>query len=242
MSSSRYTIYTNLLSTVTKDVLIPFVTQNQSSLHFTYRLDVISWLSGTSTRPPIAYLATVPGSFPIIGLTQLVQYLVTARVAVLTPGELRECLSDTTGHSQGIVSAVAIAASTTFESFTGNARKALKWLFFSGLRGQQAFPVVSLDPSIIQDSIDGGEGVPSPMLSVTGLVLKNLEPHIKKTNAHLPEHSKLHVSLHNGPRAFVVTSPSWALYGLITALRKVCAPSGLDKSKTPSPSANQCFQ
>jgi fatty acid synthase subunit alpha, fungi type len=43
-----------------------------------------------------------------------------------------------------MVSAVAIAASTTFESFTENMRKALKWLFFSGLSGQQAFPVVSL--------------------------------------------------------------------------------------------------
>jgi fatty acid synthase subunit alpha len=234
---SLYDIYkpfvAPFIATVTKDVLIPLAAKQQSTSYFTYGLDVISWLSGASPRPPLAYLATVPVSFPVIGLTQLVQYLVTARVAGLTPGELRERISGTTGHSQGIVSAVAIAASTTFESFTENVRKALKWLFFSGLRGQQAFPVVSLDPSIIQDSIDGGEGTPSPMLSVTGLVLKNLEPYVKKTNAHLPENSKLHVSLHNGPRAFVVTGPSRALYGLVTALRKVRAASGLDQSKIP---------
>jgi fatty acid synthase subunit beta len=101
------------------------------------------------------------------------------------------------------------------------------------LRDQQAFPHVSLDLNIIQDSIDGGEGIPSPVLSVTSLVLKNLEPHVKKTNARLPEHSKLYVSLHNGPRAFVVTGPSRALYELVTALRKVPAPSGLDQSKSP---------
>jgi fatty acid synthase subunit beta len=71
------------------------------------------------------------------------------------------------------------------------------------------------------------------MLAVTGLALKDLEPHIKKTNGHLLENSKLHVSLHNGPRAFVVTGPARALYGLVTNLRKVKAPSGLDQSKTP---------
>ena len=35
--------------------------------------------------------------------------------------------------------------------------------FYSGLRGQQfeAFPVTSVEPSIIQDAISGGEGTPS---------------------------------------------------------------------------------
>src|SRR5215471_17807471 len=116
-------------------------------------MDVVSWLSGGSLRPSTTYLASVPISFPLIGLTQLVQYLVVCRVSGLTPGELRDRISGATGHSQGIVSAVAIAASATFESFTENSLKALKWLFFSGLRGQQTFPVTSLDPSIVQDSI-----------------------------------------------------------------------------------------
>jgi fatty acid synthase subunit alpha, fungi type len=75
----------------------------------------------------------------------------------------------TTSHSQGIVSAVAIAASATFESFTDNSKKALRWLFYSGLCGQQAFPVISVEPGIIQDAIEGGEGTPSPMLLITGL-------------------------------------------------------------------------
>ena len=39
-----------------------------------------------------------------------------------------------------------------------------------------------------------------------------------------------HVSLHHGPRAFVITGPARALYGLVTNLRKV---RGLDQSKTP---------
>ena len=85
----------------------------------------------------------------------------------------------------------------------------------------------------MEDSVEGGEGVPSPMLSIGGLTLKELEVHLAKTNAHLPENSQLQVSLHNGPKTFVVTGPPRALYGLVTLLRKVRAPSGLDQSKTP---------
>jgi fatty acid synthase subunit alpha len=85
-------------------------------------------------------------------------------------------------------------------------------------------------PSIVDDAVEGGEGVPSLMLAVTRLVLKNVKPHIKKTNVHLPVNSQLHV--HNGPRAFVLTGPARALYGLVTNLRKIRAPSGLDQSKT----------
>ena len=232
-----YIIYTpfvaSSLQTVTEDILIPLAEEEDDSTFYTYGLDVVSWLSGTVPRPAVSYLASVPVSFPLIGLTQLVQYLIVYRVANLTPGELRSRIAGATGHSQGIVSAVAIAASATFEEFVDNSRKALKWLFYSGLRGQQAFPITSVEPSIVQDALEGGEGTPSPMLSITGLSLKELEPHIAKTNKHLPSISQLFVSLNNGPKAFVVTGPSKALFGLVTSLRKVKAPSGLDQSKVP---------
>lgn len=232
-----YDIYTPFVSayitTLTNEVLKPLAAEEEESSYYAHGLDVISWLSGRIPRPSVAYLATVPLSLPLIGLTQLVQYLIVCRVQNVTPGQLRDKIAGATGHSQGIVSAVAVAASDSFESFELNSKKALKWLFYNGLRGQQAFPLVSLEPSIIQDCIDGGEGTPGPMLSVTGLALKELDPHIKKTNSHLDKQSQLHVSLHNGPRAFVVTGPAKALYGLVTNLRKIRAPSGTDQSKVP---------
>ncbi|CAK5268309.1 unnamed protein product [Mycena citricolor] len=234
---SLYDIYqpfvAPFLKTVVSDVLTPLAAGQNSTPYFVHGLDVLSWLSGASPRPSIQYLASVPVSFPLIGLTQLVQYLVTCHVSGLTPGEYRDTLAGATGHSQGIISAVAIAASTSFDSFTVNASKALRWLFFSGLRGQQAFPVASLEPGMVQDAIDGGEGTPSPMLMVAGLQLSELEAYIKKTNTHLSDNAKISVSLHNGPRAFVVTGPARSLFGLVTNLRKVRASSGLDQSKTP---------
>jgi fatty acid synthase subunit beta len=218
---------------LTSDILVSLAKEEQHTPFYTYGLNVASWLSGAVERPNITYLASIPVSFPLIGLTQLVQYLVSCHVLNLTPGEFRRNLAGATGHSQGIVSAVVVAASSTFEEFIENTRLALKWLFFSGLRGQQAFPVTALEPGIVQDSLQGGEGPPSPMLSVTGLSLKELESHVVGTNEHLPRTSRLQVSLHNGPKAFVVTGPPKSLYGLVTSLRKVKASSGLDQSKVP---------
>ena len=213
------------------DVLQPLASTSQDTTFYEHGLDVISWLTGAIPRPPVAYLASVPVSFPLIGLTQFTQYLVAARVSGLSPAELSARFSGASGHSQGLVTAIAISSSKDDVSFIDNARKALKWLFFAGLRGQQLFPVLALEPSVVQDSIDGGEGQPTPMLLINGLLLKDLQPHISKTNKHLPENSQLGVSLHNGPRTFIVTGPPRALYGLVTNLRKVRAPNGVDQSK-----------
>ncbi|THV07258.1 fatty acid synthase [Dendrothele bispora CBS 962.96] len=223
----------SFISDISTDVLVPLAAEREHTTFYTFGMDVASWLSGSSPTPSTAYLASIPLSLPLIGLTQLVQYLVVCHVTGLSPGELSKRVAGATGHSQGVVSAVAVAASTSLESFLENSKKALKWLFFCGFRGQEAFPVVSLEPGIVQDSIEGGEGTPSPMLSVTGLSLKELEPHLNKTNKHLPENSQLFISLHNGPRAFVVTGPARALHGLVINLRKVRAPNGAEQNKIP---------
>ncbi|KAJ6458552.1 fatty acid synthase [Mycena sanguinolenta] len=223
-NESLYDIYKPFVSE-----FLATVTNGNALLHYTFGLDVLSWLSGTSPRPSTTYLASVPISFPLIGLTQPIQYLAACNVAGMSPGQYRDTISGATGQSQGIVSAVAIAASGTYQSFCANAVKAVKWLFFRGLRGQQAFPIVALEPGIVQDSIEGGEGVPMPMLSVTGLQLDELAVYIKKTNAHLAENAQLSVSLHNGPHAFVVPGPARSLFGLVTHLRKIRAPSGVDQ-------------
>lgn len=225
----------SLIVTISKDVLEPLAMKAETEGHgfYSYGLDVLSWLDGSAPVPPVEYLASIPISFPLIGLTQLVQYLSTCSALNVTPGDMCELIQGTTGHSQGIVSAICVATSTTVASFIENASKALKWLFYSGLRGQEAFPVLALEPHIVNDAVEGGEGVPTPMLSVTGLALDVLEKHIKGTNKHLPGNSKLNVSLYNGPKAFVVTGPPKALYGLVTSLRKIRAPAGLDQSKVP---------
>ncbi|KZP00458.1 fatty acid synthase [Calocera viscosa TUFC12733] len=225
----------DFISTATYEILEPLAAraQEQGHAYYSHGLDVLAWLTGTAPRPPLAYLASVPVSFPLMGLTQLVQYLVSCRVLGLHPGEMRSLIKGATGHSQGVVSAVCIAASSSYDSYKINVAKALRWLFACGLRGQEAFPTLTVEPSLVADCVQGGEGTPSPMLAVTGLELNKLRPHIDKTNKHLPENSQLIVSLNNGRKAFVITGPPRALCGLVNNLRKVRAPQGLDQSKIP---------
>ena len=122
---------------------------------------------------------------------------------------------------------------------------ALKGLFFAGARGQQLFPVLALKPSVVQDSIDGGEDQTIPMLSVNGLLLKDLQPLISKMNKYLPDNPQTGISLHDGPHKFTITGPPRALYGLIANLHTIRAPNGSDQSKVKfakqKPVFSMCF-
>ena len=196
-------------------------------------LDVMQWLHDKDSQPDTDYLVSAPVSFPLIGLVQLAHYVVTCKAMALTPGDVRAQLSGATGHSQGIVLATAIAAADSWESFEKIAKKAITILFWIGSRSQQAYPTTSLAPSLLQDSIENGEGNPTPMLSVRDLSRPALQEHIDTTNHHLPKDRHIAISLSNSARNFVVTGPPISLYGLNLRLRKVKAPTGLDQTRIP---------
>ena len=97
--------------------------------------DVMRWLNNKDAQPDTEYLVSAPVSFPLIGLTQLAHYLVMCRVLGTHPGHVRERFSGATGHSQGVVTAAAIAASKNFETFDKSSRDALSILFWIGRQG-----------------------------------------------------------------------------------------------------------
>ena len=196
-------------------------------------LDVLRWLNNKDAQPDIDYLVSAPVSFPLIGLTQLAHYVVTCRVLGTHPGHIRDRFAGTTGHSQGVVTAAAISASGTWGAFDKAARDALTILFWIGARSQQAYPRTSLAPNVLKDSIDNGEGSPTPMLSIRDLPRSVVQKHIDTTNEHLPEGRHIGISLVNSARNFVVTGPPMSLYGLNLQLRKVKAPTGLDQTRVP---------
>lgn len=200
---------------------------------FSKGLDVMRWLHNKETQPDTEYLVSAPVSLPLIGLCQLAHYTVTCRTLGKNPGEVLEHLRGATGHSQGIVTAAAIAAADTWESFDKYAKDALTILFWIGSRSQQAYPQTSLAPSVLQDSIANGEGSPTPMLSVRDLPQAALREHVDATNHHLPKDRQISISLINSARNFVVTGPPISLYGLNLRLRKVKAPTGLDQTRIP---------
>jgi fatty acid synthase subunit beta, fungi type len=196
-------------------------------------LDVMAWLHDEEATPDVDYMVSAPVSFPLIGLVQLAHYTVTCKVLGLTPGQFRERISGTTGHSQGVVLAAATSAADSWESFDKIAVSSLTILFWIGSRSQQTYPRTSLAPTTLQDSIDNGEGSPTPMLSIRDLSQAQVQEHIDATNKYLPEDRHIAISLVNSARNMVVTGPPISLYGLNLQLRKVKAPTGLDQTRTP---------
>ena len=231
-----YTTYPSLVEKLIEDsaeLLRSLARDPRAEKLYAKGLDVMRWLHDKDTQPDTDYLVSAPVSLPLIGLVQLAHYSVTCKAMGQTPGDIRQNFFGTTGHSQGIITAAAIAAADSWESYDSLAKKALTMLFWIGSRSQQAYPRTSLAPSILQDSIDNGEGNPTPMLSVRDLSRSALQEHVDTTNHHLPRDRHIAISLSNSARNFVVTGPPISLYGLNLRLRKVKAPTGLDQTRIP---------
>lgn len=231
-----YTTYSSFvedLITSSAELLQTLSREPEASKLYPKGLDIMRWLQDRDAQPEVDYLVSAPVSLPLIGLVQLAHYMVTCKVLGRQPGDLLERIKGTTGHSQGVVTAAVIATATSWEAFAKAARDALIMLFWIGLRSQQAYPRTSIAPSVLQDSIEHGEGTPTPMLSIRDLSRSAVQEHIDATNQHLPEDRHIAISLVNSARNFVVTGPPISLYGLNLRLRKVKAPTGLDQNRVP---------
>ncbi|KAK4048983.1 fatty acid synthase alpha subunit Lsd1 [Microbotryomycetes sp. JL221] len=216
-----------------------------STLLYDHSLSALSWLQHPESRPPVAYLASCAVSLPLIGLTQLAQYVVYGKGAGLGPAELGQRFKGATGHSQGVISACVVASSYAQNKFDGSdswepfyeqALYGLTVLFQIGLQGSLVFSPVAVAPALVASSVENGEGVPTPMLAVTGLDLQTLETKINEVNNHVKAQLRsetVGVSLYNGQKAFVVTGAPKDLVGLADNLRKIRAPQGKDQSKIP---------
>ncbi|BGP17655.1 hypothetical protein JCM10213_004639 [Rhodosporidiobolus nylandii] len=241
-------LYAPLLSTFlsrASEHLVALAAAESSTLIYDHSLDVLSWLQDPSSRPDVPYLASCAVSLPLIGLTQLAQYVVYGKGSSLGPAELAAKFKGATGHSQGVVSALVIAreypaakadGSDAWEPFYEQALRGLTVLFQIGLQGTLAFPPLAISPALTNSSVENSEGVPTAMLAVTGLELKALEKKIAEVNGHVKAEGRdetVSISLYNGAKAFVVTGAPKDLVGLADGLRKNRAPAGKDQSKIP---------
>ncbi|GAA6057216.1 hypothetical protein JCM3770_003265 [Rhodotorula araucariae] len=243
-----YDLYTPLLLpflTRASEHLVSLAAAEASTLLYDFSLDALAWLQSPATRPEVPYLASCAVSLPLIGLTQLAQYIVYGKGSSLGPAELGAQFKGATGHSQGVVSALVIArdyppaqgdGSDAWEPFYEQALRGLSVLFQIGLQGTLAFPSLAISPALQASSVENGEGAPTAMLAVTGLELKTLEKKIAEANSHVKAEGRdetVQISLYNGAKAFVVTGAPKDLVGLTDGLRKIRAPVGKDQSKVP---------
>ena len=233
--------------------------------HFQYGLDVLSWTRSYNANlaenlPSGGYLRSAPISYPAIGITQLVTLYATYldmsfSGSIAKWNEFIGRLNGVFGHSQGLVSAVAVGCSQTFEDFSLNAQLAVKLLFWQGLRCEQKSSSWSC------------------MLSVQGLTLKSLMTYLqafvsrregkeKKPKSDQSENQydgisnddikqlellrsrdgdkadsfrkvELEIGLINGFRAFVITGDSSDLSAFKNFLDERRASSDEDQTRTP---------
>lgn len=195
--------------------------------------DVLKWIRLPNTTPSSDILIQSPFSFPLIGLLQLLNYMVACKVVGETPCTFRRYLSGTSGHSQGIIAAVVTAAADSWDSFESISRSALTTLFWIGVRSQQVYPQQVLSPAIVKDAVEHGEGVPTPMLSVRDMSQSQLQRFINQTNDYFPEDEQVSIGLVNNGQNFVVSGPPMTLHGLNVRLRQVKAAPGDDQARIP---------
>lgn len=196
-------------------------------------LDLQAWLRDLEQVPGSDFISGVTVSCPMIGLLSLAHYCVTCKVLGMTPGEVQSLLQGSTGHSQGIVVAAAIAISDSWESFYSAALTAVETLFWIGFECNQGSPRSSLSSSIIEDSVRNGLGQPSCMLSVVGLERSRLDRIIGVFNKSLPSTSQVAVALINTRDNFVVGGPAKSLASLDTYLRTIKADPEIDQNRVP---------
>lgn len=71
-------------------VLAEHARSPEASVLHSKGLDILRWLDNEEVRPDLQYLVSAPVSFPLIGLTQILQYYVMIRVLNRTPAEIRD--------------------------------------------------------------------------------------------------------------------------------------------------------
>lgn len=231
---SAYTPFLKDLIDVTGALLSRLSRLPQTREYYCGRyLDLQTWLRDPEQAPGSDFVSGVTVSCPIIGLLSLAHYCVTCKVLGMTPGDLRNLLQGVTGHSQGIVVAVAIAISDSWESFYGAALMAVESLFWIGFECNQASPGSSLSPSVIQDSVSNGSGQPSCMLSVVGLERSRLDRILVIMNKSLRPTSQIGIALINTRDNFVVGGPAKSLAALDTYLQTIKADPEIDQNRVP---------
>jgi fatty acid synthase subunit beta, fungi type len=206
---------------------------NSQSLHLidTPNFDLKTWLEQPETAPEESKIAAAPLSFPLIGLLSLSHFVVTCKVLGKTPGKLRDSLQGVTGHSQGVIIAAVIAASSSWDSFYKLARFALSALFWIGAESHREMKFLQVPLAASQGCVEQGEGLPSPMLSVRGLDQKSVTKIIGGFNESLTTNERVYLALINARDNFVIAGPPRSLYGLNIRLRNQRAPDGLDQAR-----------
>ncbi|OMH79030.1 Fatty acid synthase subunit beta, partial [Zancudomyces culisetae] len=184
-------------------------------------LNILEWLEQKEPVPDSQFFSQVSVSFPLIGLLQLISYMVLYKSLSSTPGCISGYFKGFVGHSQGSIAAVAVASSTDEKSYIFNSLKALGILSILGNVVQKRLRDDAFDTGfpIIDKKIFLGK--PSNMLLVDKISIQELKLLTASLNKGLKPEKKNYVSIRNGIKSFVVSGPKNSLLLLLRKMNEL---------------------
>ncbi|KAL2831660.1 acyl transferase domain-containing protein [Aspergillus pseudoustus] len=202
------------------------------------RLDLKAWITDPTQTPDLEFISSAPVSVPVIGALSLARYCVACCVMGLGPGELRSLLHATTGHSQGLLAAIAISISDSWDAFYEVTHTIVEVLFRLGWECHNAAPRCMVPPD---QGEAGGANALSYMLSVRGLSEDQIMQCLDHANRILPETKRLWLSVVNAYDHFVVGGPVASLLHFEKHLVNI-ASKGHDQSRIQFSNRKPCVQ
>ncbi|KAJ2597032.1 hypothetical protein GGF39_003215, partial [Coemansia sp. RSA 1721] len=202
-------------------------------------LCVSKWINNTLAVPDSQYLISSPVSIPLVGLVQLMQFMVLYKTLGVTPGELARRFDVATGHSQGITSAVLLSTLTDVEdSFVSGSKKALGLWMLTGALPQLAFPYFRLNQRRNSPQYKNVDAKPTPMVSVQGLTRSQLTKIIDNFNAGQPasvagNSSRVQLAVANTVDRFIVAGQLEHVAKFARYAKSQSAEPEKDQSKLP---------
>lgn len=216
--------------------------EDAASFYSPFGLQLMQWIHTEDTSiasfPDSRFFASAPISSPMITLTQLVHYMLTLKLWNVEPSEGKHLFQGFTGHSQGILAAVVVSISNTFDELYQNTIHVTKGMMWFGIRLQQEVPFsLSIRSDIMKESKQLGYGKPSPMLAILQLQPKNILKYIEMVNKSLKNEKERHVelALFNGPKASVAVGHPESLHSLLMLLHRFEMPNKEKKSQSRVP-------
>lgn len=196
-------------------------------------LDVLAWLQRRTDRPTEAYLASVPISGPLLSLTQLIQFYVAAKSSGMTVPQFRSHFEAVSGHSQGIVSATAMAMAIDDEHYIECVAMAAEFLFQVGSVSQLCYGDRTVSDETSMESVEAGFGPPSSMLVISAPSRAFIEVRVALFNTIVPEHRRIHAALINAPTTAVLAGHASDLVSFARDVSAISAPAKLDQARIP---------
>ncbi len=168
-------------------------------------LDIQTWLATPEKAPDEWYLSAAPISMLLIGLTQLAHFFLFLENGFQVNSR-REVIIGTTGHSQGLASAVFAGLGLDNQGYYSHLPYTIQYLFYLGVSSQQGYGSIDIDPLEQEEAKSLGLAEISPMVVLIGPSADEIQTLLSPFNQERKFEDQVFLSLLNTPDSHVISA------------------------------------